>query len=467
MLKRYGRIVTGMCVLALTWANYASAITRDKVIANAETYENHRWQVRKGNPNSYYNFFKGMEGQWITGVSYNYGGYESIAAFDAKIAKGVTAGNNYSARGIHRDFAGVDCSGFVSKTWEVSYHTTKMLPNISHSVSWADLKAGDIVNRYRTTSRHVRLFHQFTSDGRLWVYESTPGTNRTTGGYEKPDTGYYPKGRVIHRIVPREASTSKTVGYDPMRYKNIKDVVKTVTVTIVKAGKGSGAVNGPGISCGTDCTEKYTVGTVLNLQATPDQNSKFAGCLLNGKAVSCSIAVNADSTITAIFNQIIPTPSMKTLYRLCLGACNGGTTWSNHMDSGSTNESGFTCQRRLGQLLETQVPGTKPLYRIVRYRDTSGRDIKDDHLTSDTLSELVSGSTNEGIMGYVYTTQVSGAIPLYRKYRTYYYTIYGGQSLLHTDHITTTDMNEGSSSGWVNEDRVLGYIMGPAASSCP
>ena len=136
------------------------------------------------------------------------------------------------------------------------------------------------------------------------------------------------------------------------------------------------------------------------------------------------------------------------------------------MDSGSTNESGFSCQRRLGQLLETQVFGTKPLYRIWRHHDVNGTDIKDDHMTTDNLSELVSGSTNEGVMGYVYTTQVSGTIPLYRKYRQYYYTIWGGQSLLHTDYITTTDMNEGNSSGWVYE-RVLGYIMGPAASSCP
>ncbi len=155
-----------------------------------------------------------------------------------------------------------------------------------------------------------------------------------------------------------------------------------------------------------------------------------------------------------------PVPTVK-LYRLYVGA-----GWSNHMDSRSTNESGFDCQRRLGYVYTKQAPGTKPLYQIYRSHDTSGRDIKDDHMTSDNLSEVTSGSINGGVLGYVHTTQVTGTIPLYRKYRRYQYTIWGGTTLWHTDHITTTDKSEGSSSGWVYE-RILGYIKGPASSSCP
>lgn len=153
----------------------------------------------------------------------------------------------------------------------------------------------------------------------------------------------------------------------------------------------------------------------------------------------------------------------KPLYRLYIGEAAGGcgsdsNCWSNHMDSGSTNVSGFTNQGRLGWVLNTQVAETKPLYQIYRSHDTSGRDIKDDHSTSDDLSEVTSGSINGGVLGYVYTRQIPGTIPLYRKYRQYRYTIWGGTTLWHTDHITTTNINEGSSDGWVYE-RVLGYIL--------
>jgi len=240
--------------------------------------------------------------------------------------------------------------------------------------------------------------------------------------------------------------------------------IKYYTVAVAKTGTGSGTVTSRGINCGSDCSEKYAVGSVLDLKANPAAGSVFAGWLVNGNPVTGAIPVRSNLNLTAKFENgsPAPTPKMKPLYRLYLGI--GGNGWSDHLDSRNANEIG-TCQRRLGYVYTTQAPGTKPLYQIYRSHDTSGRDIKDDHMTSDNLSEVTSGSINGGVLGYVYTTQVSGTVPLYRKYRRYWYTIWGGKRLLHTDHITTTDRNEGSSSGWVYE-RVLGYIKGPAASSC-
>ena len=50
-----------------------------------------------------------------------------------------------------------------------------------------------------------------------------------------------------------------------------------LTITIQKSGTGTGAVTGNGISCGTDCTEICTYGTVVTFTATAATGSTFSG----------------------------------------------------------------------------------------------------------------------------------------------------------------------------------------------
>jgi parallel beta-helix repeat protein len=76
------------------------------------------------------------------------------------------------------------------------------------------------------------------------------------------------------------------------------------TLTINKNGDGSGTVTAPvgldnGIDCGTDCTESYLKDTVVNLTATPDTGSTFAGW--SGANCSDSITITANMTCTATF----------------------------------------------------------------------------------------------------------------------------------------------------------------------
>jgi YD repeat-containing protein len=49
------------------------------------------------------------------------------------------------------------------------------------------------------------------------------------------------------------------------------------TLTVSKAGNGTGTVTGAGIHCGSDCTERYTAGTSVTLTATPDAGFTFSG----------------------------------------------------------------------------------------------------------------------------------------------------------------------------------------------
>ena len=78
------------------------------------------------------------------------------------------------------------------------------------------------------------------------------------------------------------------------------------TLTVSRAGAGSGQVRSvpAGIKCGTDCTESYTSGTVVNLTATPVSGSTFAGWsgACTGTGV-CAVTMNAVQAVTATFNS--------------------------------------------------------------------------------------------------------------------------------------------------------------------
>lgn len=74
------------------------------------------------------------------------------------------------------------------------------------------------------------------------------------------------------------------------------------TLTINKAGTGTGTVTAPGINCGGDCSEVYDSGTVVALTATPATGSTFAGWGGDPDCSDGSVIMNADKTCTATFN---------------------------------------------------------------------------------------------------------------------------------------------------------------------
>lgn len=82
----------------------------------------------------------------------------------------------------------------------------------------------------------------------------------------------------------------------------------TLNVSITGTGVGTVTSTPAGISCGVDCTEVYDMGTVVNLSAIPDANSSFAGWSGGGCSGTgtCMITMNADMTVSAIFNILPP-----------------------------------------------------------------------------------------------------------------------------------------------------------------
>ncbi len=88
------------------------------------------------------------------------------------------------------------------------------------------------------------------------------------------------------------------------------DLLPTANLTVSKIGQGNGTIvsDVPGINCGADCDEPITIGSSVNLTATPDANSTFTSwsgsgdCTnptqTNGNQVTITVAQNSECIAT-------------------------------------------------------------------------------------------------------------------------------------------------------------------------
>jgi hypothetical protein len=107
-------------------------------------------------------------------------------------------------------------------------------------------------------------------------------------------------------------ATTCMVTMDAAKTVTATFVLKSRTLTVTKAGTGSGTVTSSpvGIDCGADCTQDYTDGVQVNLVATPASGSTFTGFSGPGCSGSgvCSVVMDQARTITATFAAIPPPP---------------------------------------------------------------------------------------------------------------------------------------------------------------
>jgi len=112
-------------------------------------------------------------GWLITGynarIPYKWGGFSSLTSFSNGLAVGKYAGD-IDTDGSSSYAVGVDCSGFVSRCWQMTYHaSTSYMPSITTQYStWDSLKPADAIHKIG----HVRLFIDRTSNGSFRVVES-------------------------------------------------------------------------------------------------------------------------------------------------------------------------------------------------------------------------------------------------------------------------------------------------------
>jgi hypothetical protein len=86
-------------------------------------------------------------------------------------------------------------------------------------------------------------------------------------------------------------------------------------VDIAGAGTGTVSTMPSGISCAPSCDADFETGTLVTLTASPSAGSTFSnwtgtGC--SGVIPTCTVVMNTNQTVTAIFNAIVPVP-MSTL----------------------------------------------------------------------------------------------------------------------------------------------------------
>lgn len=160
-----------------------------------------------------------------TSVPYDWGGNDSVSAYNSFMSQGYQAGdiltcNNGCAESCSK---GVDCSGFVSQVWGLSSkYSTTTLPNISTQLlDVRSLQMGDILNLYNS---HVVIFNGMENGG-IDAWESTV---------------YGSQDRVVYGYV----SWTRLSGYVPYRYNgvcNTGNASLTVTPTTILVTRGGTA----------------------------------------------------------------------------------------------------------------------------------------------------------------------------------------------------------------------------------
>ncbi len=171
----------------------AAATTREDALDNAAAYALHTWTATSANATAdcSSDYASDYPAGTYMGLPYDWGGYMSLAEFDAGIAAGDGAGS-HSWHGILECTVGVDCSGFLSMVWEIGHYSTSTLYETATDIDWDQIERGDAVN---DSGSHVVLYTHLSEGGWPVFYEASGGADKvhlnSDGGWSFLD-GYQP-----------------------------------------------------------------------------------------------------------------------------------------------------------------------------------------------------------------------------------------------------------------------------------
>lgn len=234
--------------------------------------------------------------EWlITGMNakipYKWGGFNTLAEFSAGLLNGRYAGD-INTDGVSSYAVGLDCSGFVSRCWQLSYHSsTSDMPRISTQyTTWDSIRSGDAVHKVG----HVRLFIEKTPNGSLriaeaagrdhavsyWTYTPSDLTAYTPRCYKGMAAEYSLRQPILQSVLQQSDGTVRitwtcdTAGVKGYRLYMSPDGSKWTAVQTENTLKDMYAVLTP-----QNTTEYYRVSSVLNTSI----ESNWSGVLGTGK----------------------------------------------------------------------------------------------------------------------------------------------------------------------------------------
>ena len=211
----------------------ADSVSRRQALEIAEAYRTHVWRPTAANV-MHGKDAKGVEvhtpdvslpatvttrpgwwrpGEVAIGFPYMWGGFDTPASFDQKIADGRAAGDVYTEAkraalddAVSESACGVDCSGYVSRCWRLDRsYSTRELPLLCEALpSYDGLKPGDILN---LSNVHALLFVRFVDADRTRFV-----------AYE---TGSPPTWKVLRHEI--SVAFVQGLGYLPYRYRGMRD----------------------------------------------------------------------------------------------------------------------------------------------------------------------------------------------------------------------------------------------------
>ncbi len=160
-------------------------VERDSILNKADEYVDLIWTATSANlTNGQINDPAGNSVQtpdWVQigqnqKMAYQWGGFSTIDGFVDGLASGKYAGD-MATSAVSAYAVGVDCSGFVSRCWNMpSHYSTWMMSNTQPLItqpyeSWYDLRPGDAIHKVG----HVRLLVLWNSNGTMLAVEAGGG----------------------------------------------------------------------------------------------------------------------------------------------------------------------------------------------------------------------------------------------------------------------------------------------------
>ncbi len=152
----------------------AWAVDREATLDHAAAYAAHEWTMTAENESA--DCSDDYECDYTAGtyrgLPYDWGGYVTLEEYDQDLLDGLAAGS-HSWHGVLSCTTGVDCSGFLSKTWETGHYSTSTFSSVTSNIDASDLLRGDAIN---DAGSHVVLYTHETNAGQPIFYEATSGS---------------------------------------------------------------------------------------------------------------------------------------------------------------------------------------------------------------------------------------------------------------------------------------------------